>query len=103
MDVGIDEAGQHQLAADIDLGRLAGKLRLDGGDAPAGDADIDRVGRGPRPGVAEDQVEGGFRVMGRQLSWPNLAEAAEAGQLQIVCSFEAKLFKICACNLAARL
>ena len=48
MDMGVDEAGQHQPAADVDLGRLAGKLRLDRGDPAAGYADIDRV--------AEDRV-----------------------------------------------
>ena len=48
MDMGIDEAGQGEPAADIDLGRLAGKPRFDGGDPAAGDADIDRV--------AEDRV-----------------------------------------------
>ena len=30
--------------ADIDLGRFAGKPRLDGGNAPAGNADIHRDG-----------------------------------------------------------
>ena len=44
VDVGVDEAGQGEPAADIDLGRFAGKPRFDGGDAPAGDADIDRDG-----------------------------------------------------------
>ena len=31
------------------------------------------------------------------------ARCSFAGQLQIVCSFEAKLFKICACSLMGRL
>ena len=62
MDVGVDEAGQRQLAADLDFGRVAGQPRLDGGDPAAGYADIDRGGRGPGPGVAEDQVEGGARA-----------------------------------------
>jgi hypothetical protein len=42
VDVGVDETGQGEPAADVDLGRLAGEARFDGGDAPAGDADIDR-------------------------------------------------------------
>ncbi len=42
VDVGVDEAGQSEPAADVDLGRLAGEARFDGGDTPAGDADIDR-------------------------------------------------------------
>ena len=42
VDVGVDEAGQGEPAADLDFGRFAGKPRLDGGDTPAGDADIDR-------------------------------------------------------------
>ena len=69
MDMGVDEAGQGEPAADIDLGRLAGKPRLDRGDPAAGYADIDRDGRGPRPGVAEDQVEGGLRAHGTELGW----------------------------------
>ena len=104
MDVGVDEAGQREPAADVDLGGFAGKPRLDGGDTAAGDADIDRRGRG----LASWRCgRSGRRRFSR--SWPagwmasNLAEAAVAGQLQIVCSFEAELFKICACTLAARL
>ena len=62
MDVGIDEAGEGELAADLDFGRVAGKARLDGGDPAAGYADIDRGRRGARPGVAEDQVEGRARA-----------------------------------------
>ena len=42
VDVRIDEAGQSEPAADVDLGCLAGEARFDGGDAPTGDADIDR-------------------------------------------------------------
>ena len=42
MDMRVDETGQGEPAADIDLGRLAGEVRFDGGDTPAGDADIDR-------------------------------------------------------------
>ena len=105
MNMGVDEAGQGEPAADIDLGRFAGKPGFDGGDPPAGNADIDRGGRGPGPGVAEDEVEGRFRVhgSGRLELAPNLAEARVAGQLQIVCSFEAQLFKICACSLMGRL
>ncbi len=105
INVGIHEAGQGQFAADLDLGRLASEPWRDGGDPPAADADIDRGGRGPRPDVAEDEVEGGFAFMGP--SWlgldPKPSRRAAAGQLQIVCSSEASLFKICACSLVGRL
>ena len=105
MDVGIDEAGQGQFAADLDLGRLASEPWRDGGDPPAAHADIDRGGRGPRPDVAEDEVEGRFRVHGSELAGagPEPSRRAAAGQLQIVCSSEARLFKIYACSLAGRL
>ena len=43
MDVGVDEAGQHQPAAGVDLGRLARQdAGCDRGDPAAGYADIDR-------------------------------------------------------------
>ncbi len=105
VDVGVDEAGQGEPAADIDLGRLTGKPRFDRCNAPAGDADIDRVGCGPGSGVAEDEVEGRFRVHGSEQAGagPEPSGSPRAEQLQIVCSFEAKLFKICACSLAVRL
>ena len=85
MNMGIDEAGQRQFAADLDLGRFAGEAGLDGGDPPAGDADIDCFGRGPRPGVAEDQVEGGFGVhgTGQAGAGPNLAEARSPGSSRL--------------------
>ena len=70
VDVGVDEAGQGEPAADVDLGRLAGQPWFDRGDAPAGDTDIDRDGRGSGSRVAEDQVEGGFRVH-RAAGWRN--------------------------------
>ncbi|MFK4498202.1 hypothetical protein ABIF86_002493 [Bradyrhizobium japonicum] len=44
MDVGIDEPGQGEAPADIDLDGLAGKSRLDRGDAAALHADIDGCG-----------------------------------------------------------
>ena len=50
MDVGVDEARQHQPAGDIDLGRLADKLWRDRGDPAAGYADIDRVAAPPASG-----------------------------------------------------
>ena len=100
----VDKAGQGKPAADIDLGCLAGKPRLNSDDTPAGDADVDRDGRGPGSGVAEDQVEGGFRVH-RAAGWRNPQPSGTAfpGQLQIVCSLEAGLSKIYACNLVTRL
>jgi len=66
VDVGVDEAGQGEPAADIDLGRLTGKPRFDRGNTPTGNADIDRDGRGPGSDVAEDEVEGRFRVHGSE-------------------------------------
>ncbi len=44
MDVGVDEAGQGEAPADIDLDGLAGELRLDRGDPAALHADIDGCG-----------------------------------------------------------
>ena len=52
------------ISMNLYLGGFAGKPRFDGGDASARDADIDSRRRGSRPGVAEDQVEGGFRSHG---------------------------------------
>src|SRR6267142_3819859 len=81
VNMGIDKAGQGELAADVDLGSFAGEAGFDGDDTPAGDADIDRFSRGPRPGVAKDQVEGGFGVhgTGQAGGYPNLAEARSPG------------------------
>ncbi len=105
MNMRIDEAGQSEPAADVDLGRLAGEAGLDGDDAPAADADVDRGCRGSRPGVAEDEVEGRFRVHGDRAGWngDEPSGCAPVRQLQIVCSFGAQLFKICACSLMGRL
>ena len=64
MDMGVDETGQHQLAADVDLGRLAGQFWRDCSDLSAGYPDIDRRCHSPHRGVAEDQVEGGSCVHG---------------------------------------
>ena len=44
-----------------------------------------------------------FMGPGRLEQRPEPSGTAVAGQLQIVCSFEAQLFKICACSLADRL
>ena len=84
MNMGVDETGQGEPAADVDLGRFAGKPGFDGGDTPAGDADIDRGGRRPGPGVAEDEVEGGFCVH-RAAGWrsPNLAEGRPRGSSRL--------------------
>ena len=104
MNMGVDETGQREPAADVDLGRFAGKPGFDGDDTSAGNADIDRGGRKPGPGVAEDQIKGGFCVH-RAAGWrsPHPSGRAFPRQLQIVCSSEAGLFKICACNLGGRL
>src|SRR5947208_2806997 len=61
------------------------KPQFDGGDAPRGDADVDCRGGRPRPGVAEDQVEGRFRVhgSGRAGACPNLAEARAPGSSRL--------------------
>ena len=110
MDMGVDEAGQRQLAADIDLGRIAGKARLDSGDPATGLTPIST-------GVAEDRVRALRKIRSKAVralmgTWfqdfagfgsGKPSGRAAPGQLQIVCSFEAKLFKICACNLADRL
>jgi len=64
MDMAVDEAWQHQPPAEFDLDRLAGETRRDGGDPPAGHADVDRCRRGPRHGVAEDLIEGGAHAHG---------------------------------------
>jgi hypothetical protein len=68
----LDETRQHQPAGGIDLGALSRELRRYCRDFSAGYADIDRFGCGPRPGIAEDDIEGGSRVHGG-----NLAEARE--------------------------
>src|SRR5262245_25033916 len=78
MDVGIHESRQHQPAGSIDLGCLANELWRDGGDLAAGYADVDRLGWGPRPGVAEYEIEGSSRKHGG-----NLAEAAEEGSSRL--------------------
>src|SRR5215216_3664013 len=85
MDMRVDEAGQGEPAADIDLGPFAGKPGLDGSDTSTRDADIDRSWRGPSPGVAEDQVEGRFRVHGSEQAGagPNLAEERSPGSSRL--------------------
>ncbi len=44
MDVGVDEAGQGQAAAGVDLDRLAGEPGFDRSDASALHADVDGCG-----------------------------------------------------------
>ena len=44
MDVGVDEAGQGEVAAEIDLDRFASEPRLDRGNPAALHADIDGSG-----------------------------------------------------------
>ncbi len=78
MDVGVDEARQHQPAGDVDLDRFAGERRRNRRDLAAQYADVDRLGRSPRPGVAEDEIEGGSRKHGG-----NLAEAAGRGSSRL--------------------
>ena len=48
VDVGVDEAGQHQPAPHVDLGRIANEVAFDCGNPRAGDADIERP-----PSIAE--------------------------------------------------
>ena len=42
VDMGLDEAGRHQAAVDVYFAALRRQSRLDGGDAPRLDADVDR-------------------------------------------------------------
>ena len=60
MDVGVDEAGQHQPAVDVDFAGHALQPRGDRGNPTVGDADIERGGRSRGHGAAKNQVEGGF-------------------------------------------
>jgi hypothetical protein len=64
VDVGVDEAGQHQPAAGVDLGRLAASRGLDRGDPAAGYPDIDRYCRRPRPGIAKIRSKAVRALMG---------------------------------------
>ncbi len=57
VDVGIDEAGQHQPAAEIDLGRIASEIAPDRGEPRAGDADIERAAPIAEIGAADHCVE----------------------------------------------
>ena len=43
MDMGLDEAGQDQMAVDLLLERFAGEISRQCGDAAAGDPDIERL------------------------------------------------------------
>src|SRR6266404_1263397 len=61
VNVGIDKAGKHELAVDIDLGAFRIQTGRDRGNPAIGYTDIDGNGRRRRHGTAKDQVEGGFR------------------------------------------
>ena len=75
------------------------------------------IGRGREYDGAEDRVRAlrkirSKAVRARMEAWFQVSAGsrngkpsgrAATGQLQIVCSFKAKLFKICACNLPPRL
>src|SRR6195256_2719885 len=61
VNVGIDKAGKHELAVDIDLGAFRIQPRRDRGNPAIGYPDIDGNGRRRRHGTAKDQVKGGFR------------------------------------------
>ena len=57
MDVGLDQPGADQPAAEIDGLAFGRELLLDDGDPAAHDADIGRLLFGAdQPGVAQDQV-----------------------------------------------
>ena len=101
MDMRVDEAGQGEPAADIDLGRLAGQPWFDGGDTP--------LAMPISTGVAEARVRALRKMRSKAVlvfiaprrvgGSPQPSERRFPGHLQIVCSFEARLFKICACSL----
>ena len=65
MDVGLDETGRHQATAQIDGLAFSGEARFDGGDVPAGDADIGQFVLGAdAPRVPENEVHGGLSSRG---------------------------------------
>ena len=85
VNVGVDKAGQHQPAVDMDFGGLRLQTRRDRDNPAIGYADVDGRIRRQRRRTAKDQVKSGSRVHGSGKSGmkPRLSEVARTGSSRL--------------------